>query len=270
MINYLEKLAESRHIQRMKVLKSTIKYLDQATNVFCFLPEEIKLLAVFCHGYTADKSSILNWATRLAEVNCAVALFDLPGHYLGNFSEVEDFDHFKNNAHKLFYSAYEELLSSSNTKASDNLKLVLGGHSLGAMLALKASKLAEFKNLEKVIVGVGIGMAPKTVVHLFDTPFYKNTLDLRNQLVSKALHSDNVFPWIRDEKQNIDLENQRIHLITGIDDLVVGEDGMERFHQVLVEKNNQVTMERPSRLPHHEPNLAASHIKKFLKNINWI
>ena len=97
----------------MKVLKSTIKYLDQETNVFCFVLEEIKLLAVFCLGYTADKSSILNWATRLAEVGCAVAIFDLPGHYLGNFSEVWDFEYFKNNAHKLFNSAYNELISIS-------------------------------------------------------------------------------------------------------------------------------------------------------------
>ena len=113
-------------------------------------------------------------------------------------------------------------------------------------------------------------MAPKNVVHLFDTPFYKSTLKVREQLVSPALNPDNVFPWIKEEKNHLNLENQDIHLISGIDDLVVGEDGVERFKQALEEKNNRVTMEKPSKLPHHEPQLAAAHVKKYLKSINWL
>ena len=76
--------------------------------------------------------------------------------------------------------------------------------------------------------------------------------------------------WIKEEKQRLDVENQTIHLITGADDLVVGGDGMERFIENLSPKNNKVTFEKPSKLPHHEPQLAAAHVKKYLKKINWI
>ena len=150
------------------------------------------------------------------------------------------------------------------------MKLVFGGHSLGGILCIKAMGMSEFALFEKRAIGVGLGMAPKDVVHLFDTPFYKSTLKVREQLVSPELRPDNVFPWIKEEKENIQITNQDIHLISGDDDLVVGSDGMERFMEVLVEKNNKVSIDRPSKLPHHEPQFAASHIKKYLRKIEWI
>ena len=266
----------------MKIIKSYLPYQDQKTNVMYFMPDlEVELsstFALFTHGYTSDKSSILNWPIRLAEVGVPCALFDLPGHYLGNYSEVKDFDHFKDNAHKLFLEAFKGLVSAFKEEFplnehhanKENMKLVLGGHSLGSLLALKAISLSDFSGIEKMAIGVGLGMAPKDVVHLFDTPFYKSTLRVREQLVSEALRPENVFPWIRDEKYNLLITNQVIHLITGEDDLVVGSDGMERFKESLERKSNQVTMERPSKLPHHEPQAAASYVKKHLKKINWI
>ncbi len=266
----------------MKIIKETIPYQNQQTNIFYFLPdpsEEIKSTwAIFTHGYTADKSSILNWPIRLAEVGVACALFDLPGHYLGNFSEVEDFDTFKKHGHELFYTAFKGLeghfknefpLNEHQIQAGE-LKVVLGGHSLGSLLSLKALELPAFTPFEKVAVCVGLGKAPKDIVHLFDTPFYKSTLKVREQLVSPALKPDNVFPWIKSEKENLTLTHQNIHLITGIDDLVVGDDGMERLAEDLIAKGNKVTMEKPSKLPHHEPQMAAAHVKKYLKKINWL
>jgi hypothetical protein len=130
--------------------------------------------------------------------------------------------------------------------------------------------LPEFSDFQKLSIAVGLGMAPKDIVHIFDTPFYKSTLRIREQLVSPALKPDNVFPWIKEEKQIIDTHDSTIHLITGIDDLVVGEDGMERFAESLIAKNNRVTIEKPTKLPHHEPLLAAAHVKKYLKKINWL
>jgi predicted esterase len=270
----------------MKILKQTLQYLDQKTNALIFLPEigetaeaELKpTFAILTHGYTADKSSILSWPIRLTDAGVSCILFDLPGHYLGNYSEVEDFEHFKNHAHELFHTAFlslknsfqEEFPLNEHMLETDQLKLVLGGHSLGAMLSLKALTLPAFKDYQKLSVAVGLGMAPKNVVHIFDTPFYKSTLKIREQLISPALKADNVFPWIKEEKEIIEIQDCTIHLITGIDDLVVGDDGMERFSESLILKNNTVTMEKPTKLPHHEPQLAATHVKKYLKKINWI
>jgi alpha-beta hydrolase superfamily lysophospholipase len=270
----------------MKVTKLFLNYQNQKTNALVFLPEVTEeseggikaTFAILTHGYTADKSSILNWPIRLAESGVACILFDLPGHYLGNYSEVEDFEHFKNHAHELFYTAFlslknaflEEFPLHEHLVESDQLKLVLGGHSLGAMLSLKALMLPEFNDFQKLSIAVGLGMAPKDIVHIFDTPFYKSTLKIREQLVSPALKPDNVFPWIKEEKQTVDLHDLTIHLITGVDDLVVGTDGMERFAESLIAKNNTVTFEKPTKLPHHEPQLAAAHVKKYLKKINWL
>lgn len=268
----------------MKVTKTQIDYQDQKTNALIFLPDigpeglTLPVFAIFTHGYTSDKSSILNWPIRLTEAGVSAILFDLPGHYLGNFSEVQDFNHFKEHGHELFLSAFLKLKDAfldefplyEQMLEPDQLKLVLGGHSLGAMLSIKALALPEFSDFNKISISVGLGMAPKDVVHIFDTPFFKSTLNVREQLVSPALKPDNVFPWIKEEKDNIDISGATIHLITGADDLVVGEDGMERFAESLIAKKNSVTIERPSKLPHHEPQLAAAHVKKHLKKISWI
>lgn len=270
----------------MNIIKVFLDYQNQKTNALIFLPEAgaddktqvLPVFSILTHGYTSDKSSILNWPIRLAEAGVSAILFDLPGHYLGNFSEVSDFGHFKAHAHELFLSAFlklkeaflEEFPLYENMLESDQLKLVLGGHSLGALLSLKALMLPEFASFKKLSISVGLGMAPKDIVHLFDTPFYKSTLRIREQLVSPALSSDNVFPWIKDEKIALNVHGATIHLITGIDDMVVGEDGMERFAESLIEKKNTVTMEKPTKLPHHEPQMAAAHVKKHLKKIGWI
>ena len=128
----------------MKVTKGYLSYADQKTHVLFFLPDtsvEVKsTFALLTHGYTADKSSIINWAYRLAEAGVSCALFDLPGHYLGNFSEVYDFEHFKAHAHELFAEAFAELKKvflaeyplHENFFEKEKLKLAMGGHSLGA------------------------------------------------------------------------------------------------------------------------------------------
>lgn len=270
----------------MRIIKTQLDYQNQKTNALVFLPEidgeskiEVKsTFAILTHGYTSDKSSILNWAVRLCEVGVSCILFDLPGHYLGNFSEVSDFEYFKNHAHELFYAAFlnlknyfsDEFPSYENLLQPDKLKIVFSGHSLGGLLSLKAMMLKEFKDYEKCAIAVGLGMAPKDSVHLFDTPFYKSTLRIREQLVSLALSPKNIFPWIKMEKEVLDVHEMAIHLITGVDDIVVGNDGMERFAESLGAKKNRVTTERPTRLPHHEPELAASYVKKYLKKINWV
>lgn len=238
------------------------------THGLLFVPEQkSSSLALLCHGYTSHKGSLLTWASRLAEEGMPTLIFDVPGHYLGNFSEVENFDEFKNYAHELFAEAYETAKQELNQSVEG---LVLGGHSLGALLAIKAMNLPEFSALKKVSIAVGLGMPPKKVVHIFDTPFYKSTLKLREQLVSPAIKPDNVFPWIKEEKENLTIVRERIHLITGEDDMVVGDDGMERFAEHLEKQGNHVTWEKPKKLAHHVPENAAAHVKKFLKDEAWL
>lgn len=249
----------------MQILKDKIEYNSSIkTDALIFIPDENQkkepLIAIFTHGYTSEKSSILNWGIRLAEIGVTVVIFDLPGHYLANFSDVDSFEEFKNSAHLMFIrglSLVEHL--------HDNPYVIFGGHSLGALLAIKA--IAEFANPKSEALCIGLGMAPVNVVHLFDTPFYKETLLVRTQLVSPALHPDLVFPWIKDEKLQLAIQGAKIHLISGADDMVVGANGAQRLMLKLIENNNRVTMDEPSKLPHHEPNMAALYIKKYVRQL---
>ncbi len=64
----------------------------------------------------------------------------------------------------------------------------------------------------------------------------------------------------------MDISGHRIHFITGEDDLVVGKDGSERLAKILESHGNQVTVERPTKLGHHLPELAAGYVKKYVKS----
>ena len=255
---------------------------DWKFNALVFLPSpeaELKpTLALITHGYTSHKGSILTWPTRLAEDGCASILFDLPGHYLGSYNEVTDFNDFKNESHFLFHTAFLKLQErfeatfplNSHFLEEDKLNLTFLGHSLGGLLCIKATGLDSFSKYQKRAIAVGLGFGPKTGKHLFESEFYKSTMIIREQLVCPTLSPKNVFPWIDGEKDSISLSNQEIHLICGMDDLVVAKDGAERLIEILESKNNKVSLERPTRLPHHMPELAASHIKKYFKNQNLI
>jgi hypothetical protein len=265
----------------IQLIKTELNWLEGKTvQGFAFIPDpsiELKpSLGLMTHGYTSHKGSILNWATRLAEEGMASLLFDLPGHYLGSFTEVTDLKVFQNNAHCLFSDAYialKDCLKEArplDEHLLESASVVTMGHSLGGLLALKALKLPQFQNLSRQAIAVGLGMAPIGQTHLFNSAFYKSTLHIRSQLVSPALHPDIVFPWIKKEKDELVLGQEKIHLITGLDDLVVGDDGTERLQEHLIQQENHVTIERPTKLPHHQPEMGAGHVKKFLKKEKFI
>ncbi|WP_164848213.1 alpha/beta fold hydrolase [Halobacteriovorax sp. HLS] len=261
----------------IKIIKSKLSYLDQTINAMVFIPSEdrplAKSIAVFTHGYTSHKASILSWCTRLAEEGVANIVFDLPGHYLGSYNEVSNFEMFTSEAPKLFIQAkghLEEVIGEQSLElqkhfTSIHIKTVLGGHSLGALLSLIALEGDFFSPERTQSVCVGLGMPPEGVTHIFDTPFYKSTLNVRRQLVSSAISPEKIFPWIKERKEKLKLSGRRIHFITGSDDVVVGKEGSEIMRDYLI-KDNEVTVDRPNKIPHHMPELAAPHIKKYLKD----
>lgn len=257
----------------VKIEKITLPYHEQnnliEVNAFVFLPsqKEVNTISLFTHGYTSLKSSILNWSLRLAEEGVAGVLFDLPGHYLGSFTEVQDFENFKTEAPKLFATALKSLQKMRPSLDPSSTKLIIGGHSLGALLSLKAISLEELQAFAtRQVCAVGFGLPPQGVTHIFDTPFYKSTLAIRGQLVSPAIGPDIMFPWIKEEKEALDLTGESIYLLTGEDDVVVGKDGSERLRDQLSQLGNSVVLEKPSKLAHHLPESAAPHLKKWLKD----
>lgn len=248
-----------------------------AVNALAFIPsaeseDAIKSeWAFFSHGYTSHKGDCLNWATRLVETGVPCLIFDQPGHYLGSFHEVKSLEDFKNHAHELFGEALtrlsllmEQNLGPGNFPACTSV--ILGGHSLGGYTSLRALELPIFSSYKKVHIGVGVGLAHRQAAHLFETAFYEKTLSVRRQLVSPALDSKEVFGWLKEEKQNMSVSHQRIHLIVGEDDIVVGSGGLENFADILKANGNVVTFDKPKKLAHHEPGLASPHIYAFLKN----
>jgi hypothetical protein len=234
-------------------------------NAFTLIPEgNIKpQWAIFTHGYTANKNDCLNWAVRLAESGVPTIIFDQPGHYLGSFHDVISFEDFKEHLHELFEVAYKRLVELVPSKCES---LILGGHSLGALSALKASQLPAFANIDKVAVLVGMGLNLTAETHIFDTTFYQKTLSIRKQLVSPSIGPEKVFPWIRDEKKDMKISGLRIHLLVGADDMVVGKGGMENFKNILESQGNTVTSYEPNKMAHHEPSSASPHIYAFLKS----
>lgn len=253
-----------------KVITTELSLPWFQVNALAFIPEgEIKTeWALFTHGYTSHKGDCLNWAARLVEVGVPCLIFDQPGHYLGSFHEVNSLEDFEQHAHELFGEAFlrlQGLMEQAGHVAAKPQTLILGGHSLGAFTSIKALDLPAFTTFKRLGIGVGIGIGQRQATHLFETAFYEKTLSVRRQLVSPALDSKAVFAWLKSAKEHLSVTGERIHLITGEDDVVVGNGGMEAFLEVLEKNQNVVTWERPKRLPHHEPGAATAHIYSFLK-----
>ena len=243
------------------IVKRHLPFLDTSTSALFFIPKErtVHSLAVFTHGYTSHKASILSWAIRLSEHGIPTALFDLPGHLLGHAPEITHFEDFSTQAHTLFVEAHKVL---QEIVGSREKLLILGGHSLGALLSLKSLSL--FGNHKTINICVGLGMQDSREKHIYESIFFKKTMDFRSGFVSQALSPNRMFPWIKKEKENLQIEDRHIYLLCGDDDIVVGEDGPERLQTFLQEQNNCVILDRPKRFPHNNPDRAASFIKSFL------
>ena len=222
--------------------------------------------AVLSHGYTSHKGSILNWAFKIAELNIPSVIFDQPGHYLGSFNEVKSFDTYTKLAPHLFESASKSLEKHLQLAPE---KFILGGHSLGALLSLKASEDSQYlreKNSDIICVGYGIHDQEKK--HLFETPLFQETMNLRAQLISSELGPEKMLPWIKKEKLATSPAQKSIYLLAGEDDLIIdGLAGLNRAKEILESKGSRVHIESPKKLSHHTPELAGVFIKKYLKKI---
>ena len=261
----------------IKVICTELSLPYFQVSALAFLPsnenaESIKSeWAFFSHGYTSHKGDCLNWATRMVENGVPCMIFDQPGHYLGSFNECESVENFKAHAHELFGEAFErmKLLMEQNLGIGSYPQcdsIILGGHSLGGYTSLCATELPVFASFKKVHIGIGVGLTQSQAAHLFETAFYEKTLSIRRQLVSPALDPKAIFSWLKEEKMNITVTGQRIHLIVGEDDVVVGAGGLENFVELLTTNGNVVTFDKPKKLAHHEPGMASPHIFSFLKN----
>jgi predicted esterase len=249
---------------KIKVSREYLQVGSMKTVGLSFVPN-LKMRpyqAIFTHGYTAHKDTLLTWGQRLASEGIPTLIFDLPGHYLGHFHEVEDFSEFKNHAHELFFQAQNILAGYGQNQES----VILGGHSLGALLAMKAAPL--FNHVQSII-SVGYGLAPEDVEHVFATSLFQQMMEIRSQLVSPALDPKNIFPWIKAEKEQLNLTGQQIYLLNGSDDVVVNHQGSLKMQEKLESLGNQVVFENPKSLPHHLPDRAAPHIISYLKKFHF-
>lgn len=243
-----------RHILDMKSFK---------VQALSFIPKNPKALrALFTHGYTSSKTSILSWAQRLSGMGIPTIIFDQPGHFLGSFEDISSFEDFQNHFYKLYELADKTLLDLLDIEAQD---IIIGGHSLGALSTLKALETDYFTKFKKFSLLVGFGLPEEGRPHLFETKLYEETLEVRRGLVSKQIPPEKVFPWIWQQKKELSLFNHQIHILNGQDDLVVGTKGTKEIESLLTSLGNQVVLIEPKKLPHHEPGLAASHIGSMIK-----
>lgn len=230
-------------------------------------------VAIFTHGYTSHKGSLLLWGKRLTEEGCAVILFDLPGHYLGGHHPIEEFSHFSEKAHTLFIEHFliwrQRAIERWNLSESDldpyRLSLILGGHSLGALLAVKAMALSEFKAFEKKAFCVGLGIESDAL----SSPFYAGTLNFRAELISPCLRPATMLPWVKKEKSALHLlgalSGEKIFLITGEDDFIAPPEAAKKLEAKLTTLGCKVTLAIFPHLPHDTPERATPHLAQLIK-----
>ncbi len=230
---------------------------QHSCNGLLFIPKNNNNnLAIFTHGITGHKADLVNWASRISQLKMTCIIFDLPGHILGSFNKVHSMKWFQNNSHLFFIQAKKEA-----EKIIKIDKIIVGGHSLGALLSLKALNILPCNHA--ICVGIGINEN-----HPFKTELFKDILNIRNQLISPKLDLYKMIDWIYQEKKNISLSDKNIYLIGGSDDIIAPPNAVNTFANVLKSQNNSVQIIKAKNLPHNRPELAAPHIVKLLKDIN--
>lgn len=246
-------------IHKINVDHHKISHKSLSSKAICFTPTENKknALAIFTHGYTAEKTPLIPWITALSESGIPSALFDLPGHKLADLSEVDSFEEFIYESHNLFLKVMEKF-----NHVDSSTKLILGGHSLGGYFSMKALMEDKLSALDKIAILVGVGLNPDDRPHLFSTKLFEKMIDLRSQFVSEKIPPKRIFSWLHEAKKTEKIFHQKIILLAGEDDVVVGKHGIPILKSLLEEKSNIVTAETVSSLPHNNPELATKLVQK--------
>ncbi len=240
-----------------KLHQVKLKLFEWQVEALIFLPpswqqKSFSRVCIATHGYTADKSSLLQWGIHLAKREIPTIIFDLPGHYLGSFNEVNEFNLFTQHVHQLFINAYHAISSLLNTTP----KIILAGHSLGSYLALKASELPVLKPLCTKIIVVGYGINQGT--HPLLKSFFRPLIEMRAPLVSPAIAPEKLLKWLEQEKNQVICTNQNIQFITGENDVIITPHATKQAAKLLASRN-QIEMLFPRNLPHNQPELAYPH-----------
>jgi hypothetical protein len=255
------------------VIPEILTHAGLKVNAFHFIPKALPLShhrAIFTHGFTACKNDVVPWAFRLLDLGISSTIFDLPGHLLGAFYDSPPLTTFLEQTPELFSVAATQqakvLKDRFNIETMpNNQKLILGGHSLGALFSIQAaSRIATFPLEIDYVVAVGFGLNPLVKTHLFESELYQKTLHLRSQLIAPTLEHDKVFKWIKEQKLDLELKKKKVLLLCGKDDAVVGSTGADILYQMM-QTFNEVTLEKPDQLPHHRPELAAAHLFHYFK-----
>ena len=245
-----------------EIKKITLNSENLTANALFFIPEKISgtRCCLFTHGYTSHKGSILTWAQKMMDLNIPTIIFDLPGHFLGGFHDVPSFELFKKEGPLLFSEAFTTI----KKEFPEIVTAISGGHSLGALFSLLHSAQSDFIQHQ---ICVGLGSLPLNKPHLFETPFFKDTMLLRSELVSKQLSPTQVLPWIAETKRKAITSDKNIHLIGGSDDIIIGgTEGVEQMAGYLM-PSNQVIKHIIPKLPHHLPENAGVFVKKIVQQI---
>ncbi len=215
---------------------------------------------VFTHGYTSSKTSLLSWSQTLLQSNIPSILFDLPGHLLGNSSDISSLEEFYEVAIQFFHQCTEYM--NQEKPKWEHVPWWFGGHSLGAFIALNASRIKKPK-IKTVCVGLGLKKdLRKTIAHHH---FFKDVIEFRKHLVSETLSPAPFFSWLQKKKENLDISNQNFFFITGKDDIVMTPEDTQNLIEHLKNKND-IKSVFPKHLPHYLPERASSEIKNLILN----
>lgn len=256
----------------------TLSVSDVSVNALLFVPQDADAssssvsfasVAICTHGYTSHKGDLIAWADKLTGENIPTLLFDLPGHYLGSFNEVSSLASFFTVAPALFKQAFLQI--SNHIQLTSDVKIILGGHSLGALVSIIAGgDQSQWQSHHLLHICVGLGVSAGLSKHLFSAPLFAEIMQMREQFVSSCLQASSLLPELYKQKLALKPVQQKIILMVGEDDIISPPADVSRLKKQLEQYTDDVEMITQKHMPHNLPERAATTIRSVLKSRNYI